>query len=124
MAVGDDDVMTGFGCDGSNYSSDDSYEKKKSPMRAAVLLMKKHKTSALHQYEDTWPHTLSEYAIRLSKATKRSRKMARPRANDCSGGDGNSWNLSSSWRGDGGCGGLERDGGTIPIERMDRMRVQ
>jgi len=118
VVAGDDDV-TGVGGDGRNYSSDDSYERKKPPMRAPALLMKKHKTSGLHQYEDTWPHTLSEYAKRSSKATKRWKKMARPCANDCSGG-GN----SSSWRGDGGCGRLGRDGGTIPIERKDRLRVQ
>ena len=114
VGAGAGDNVTGVDCDGSNYSSDDSYEKKKPPMRAAALLMKKHKTSALHQYEDTWPHTWSEYAIRSSKATKRSKKMARP----C--GDGN----SSSWRGDGGCGGIGRNGGTFPIEGKDRLRVQ
>ena len=118
VGAGAGDKVTGVDC--RNYSSDDAYENKKPPMTAAPLQMKKHKTSALHHYEDTWPHTLSEYAIRSSKATKRSKKMARPCANDCSG-DGNTVSLSSSWRGD---GGLGLGCGTVPIERMDRMRVQ
>jgi hypothetical protein len=123
VGAGAGDNVIGVDCDGSNYSSDDSYENKKPPMRAAALPMKKHKILALHHYEDTWPRTLSEYAIRSSKATKRSKKMARPCANDCSG-DGNTASWSSSWRGDSGCGGLGIDGGIVPIERMDRMRVQ